>query len=95
MALALVTGASRGIGREIALALANAGHHVIAVAPRYEGYHGVIARPVSMGPAPKEIKFSIDTAIAASNASEAQLKVGAVGRDISGAGLAVLREAGL
>lgn len=68
---------------------------LLTVAPRYEGYHGVIARPVSMGPAPKEIKFAIDTAIAASNASEAQLKVGAVGRDISGAGLAVLREAGL
>jgi len=31
MSLALVTGASRGIGREIALALANSGHHVIAV----------------------------------------------------------------
>ncbi|MCX6445079.1 MAG: SDR family NAD(P)-dependent oxidoreductase [Actinobacteria bacterium] len=31
MSLALVTGASRGIGREIALALANAGHNVIAV----------------------------------------------------------------
>jgi NAD(P)-dependent dehydrogenase (short-subunit alcohol dehydrogenase family) len=31
MSLALVTGASRGIGREIALALASAGHQVIAV----------------------------------------------------------------
>jgi NAD(P)-dependent dehydrogenase (short-subunit alcohol dehydrogenase family) len=31
MSLALVTGASRGIGREIALALADAGHTVIAV----------------------------------------------------------------
>ena len=31
MSLALVTGASRGIGREIALALANAGYNVIAV----------------------------------------------------------------
>jgi NAD(P)-dependent dehydrogenase (short-subunit alcohol dehydrogenase family) len=31
MSLALVSGASRGIGREIALALADAGHTVIAV----------------------------------------------------------------
>ncbi len=68
---------------------------LLTVAPRYEGYHGVIARPISMGPAPKEVKFAIDAAIDASNASEAQLKVGAVGADISGAGLDVLRKAGL
>ncbi len=68
---------------------------LLTVAPRYEGYHGVIARPVSMGPAPKEVRFAIDTAIEASAASEAQLKVGAVGADISGAGLDVLRKAGL
>jgi len=68
---------------------------LLTVAPRYEGYHGVIARPVSIGPAPKEVRFAIDTAIAASNASEARLKVGAVGADISGAGLDVLRGAGL
>ena len=43
MALALVTGASRGIGREIALALANSGHHVIAVArtPRPEAHPSI------------------------------------------------------
>ena len=68
---------------------------LLTVAPRYEGYHGVIARPVSMGPAPQEVRFAIDAAISASDASEAQLKVGAIGRDISGAGLAVLRKAGL
>ena len=68
---------------------------LLTIAPRYEGYHGVIARPVSMGPASKEVRFAIDAAIKASAASEAQLKVGAVGKDISGAGLAVLREAGL
>jgi Xaa-Pro dipeptidase len=68
---------------------------LLTIAPRYEGYHGVIARPVSMGPASKEVRFAIDAAIKASAASEAQLEVGAVGKDISGAGLAVLREAGL
>ena len=68
---------------------------LLTVAPRYEGYHGVIARPISMGPAPKEVRFAIDAAIEASNASEAQLKVGAVGADISGAGLDVLRRADL
>ena len=68
---------------------------LLTVAPRYEGYHGVIARPVSMGPAPKDIRFAIDAAIEASSASEAQLKVGAVGAEISGAGLDVLRKAGL
>lgn len=68
---------------------------LLTIAPRYEGYHGVIARPVSIGPASKEVRFAIETAIKASAASEAQLKVGAVGKEISGAGLAVLREAGL
>lgn len=68
---------------------------LLTISPRYEGYHGVIARPVSMGPASKEVRFAIDAAIKASAASEAQLKVGAVGKDISGAGLTVLREAGL
>ena len=44
MSLALVTGASRGIGREIALALANAGHEVIAVSrkPNPDDLHAKI-----------------------------------------------------
>lgn len=68
---------------------------LLTIAPRYEGYHGVIARPVSIGPAKPEIRSAIDTAIVAAEASEAMLKVGAVGADISNAGLTVLREAGL
>jgi Xaa-Pro dipeptidase len=68
---------------------------LLTIAPRYEGYHGVIARPISMGPAPKEIRAAIDGAIAASEASAAKLKVGAIGSDISGAGLDVLRKANL
>jgi Xaa-Pro dipeptidase len=68
---------------------------LLTIAPRYEGYHGVIARPISMGPASKEIRSAIESAIAASEASAAKLKVGAVGKDISGAGLDVLRKGNL
>ncbi|CAB4634284.1 unannotated protein [freshwater metagenome] len=68
---------------------------LLTIAPRYEGYHGVIARPISMGPASKEVRSAIESAIGASEASAAMLKVGAVGADISGAGLDVLRKANL
>ncbi len=64
---------------------------LLTVAPRYEGYHGVIARPISIGKASAEVRTAIDAAIKASEASALKLKVGAVGADISGAGLAVLR----
>ncbi len=68
---------------------------LLTIAPRYEGYHGVIGRPIAIGEQPKEIKFAIESAIKASDASEKMLKVGAVGRDISKAGLDVLKAAGL
>ena len=68
---------------------------LLTIAPRYEGYHGVIGRPIAMGEQPKEIKHAIEAAIKASNASEQMLKVGAIGRDIAKAGLNVLRAEGL
>ena len=68
---------------------------LLTIAPRYEGYHGVIGRPIAMGEQPKEIKHAIEAAIKASNASEQMLKVGAIGRDIAKAGLDVLRAEGL
>lgn len=68
---------------------------VLTIAPRYEGYHGVIARPISVGKPIPEVKEAIEGAIKASEACAAQLKVGARGSDISGAGLEVLRKAQL
>ena len=65
---------------------------LLTIAPRYEGYHGVIGRPVSIGKPKPEIKHAIDGAIRASQACVAKLKVGAIGSEISGAGLEVLRE---
>lgn len=68
---------------------------LLTIAPRYEGYHGVIARPISVGKPIPEIKGAIEGAIKASEACAGQLKVGARGSDISGAGLEVLRKAQL
>lgn len=68
---------------------------VLTIAPRYEGYHGVIARPISVGKPIPEVREAIEGAIKASEACAGQLKVGARGSDISGAGLEVLRKAQL
>lgn len=68
---------------------------VLTIAPRYEGYHGVIARPISVGKPIPEVREAIEGAIKASEACAVQLKVGARGSDISGAGLEVLRKAQL
>lgn len=68
---------------------------LLTIAPRYEGYHGVIARPISVGKPIPEVKGAIEGAIKASEAIAGQLKVGARGSDISGAGLEVLRKAQL
>ena len=64
---------------------------LLTIAPRYEGYHGVIARPIVVGQPIPEVKKAIEGAIKASAASAEQLRVGARGSDISGAGLEVLR----
>jgi Xaa-Pro dipeptidase len=68
---------------------------LLTIAPRYEGYHGVIARTISVGKPIPEVKEAIEGAIKASEACAGQLKVGARGSDISGAGLEVLRKAQL
>jgi len=68
---------------------------VLTIAPRYEGYHGVIARPISVGKPIPEVREAIEGAIKASEACAGKLKVGARGSDISGAGLEVLRKARL
>lgn len=65
---------------------------LLTIAPRYEGYHGVIARPVAFGQPDPEIRRAIDVAIEAGEACEAALKIGAVGADVAKAGLKVLKQ---
>jgi Xaa-Pro dipeptidase len=68
---------------------------LLTIAPRYEGYHGVIARPICIGKPTSDVRNAIEVAIEASNAGAAVLKEGAYGSEISGATLKVLRKAGL
>ena len=68
---------------------------LLTIAPRYEGYHGVIARPISVGKPIPEVRKAIEGAIKASEACAEKLRVGARGSDISSAGLEVLRKAQL
>ena len=63
---------------------------LLTIAPRFEGYHGVIARPVCFGSISNEIKSAIQASIEASNACCDALKVGATGKDVAKSGLRVL-----
>lgn len=65
---------------------------LLTIAPRYEGYHGVIARPIAFGKTDSEIRRAIDVSIEASAACESALKIGSVGADVAKAGLSVLSE---
>lgn len=68
---------------------------VLTIAPRYEGYHAAIARPVIVGSVDKEIEDAITTAIAAQAAAQELLKPGSNGDQIDLATRAVAEKAGL
>ena len=63
---------------------------LLTIAPRYEGYHGVVGRPIAFGSLNSEIRQAIEVSVEAGEASEAALKMGAVGSEVAKAGLEVL-----
>ncbi len=67
----------------------------ITIAPRYEGYHGAIARPVFVGEPGDEAKYALDAAITAMNATAAALRPGVQGREVEAIGREVMNKAGL
>lgn len=67
----------------------------MTIAPRYEGYHGAIARPVIVGNMGQEIEDAIKTAIDAQAAARDLLTAGVIGSEVDAAARKVVEEAGL
>jgi Xaa-Pro aminopeptidase len=68
---------------------------LLTVAPRYEGYHAAIGRPVLVGDPGKEIRRALDVAIAAQEACFAALRPGIEGRAVEAIGRQIVRDGGL
>ena len=73
-----------------------AGDHVLlTLAPRYEGYHGAIARVAAVGAIDPEIERAMTVAIAAQERAREALNPGATGAEIDGIARDACREADL
>ena len=68
---------------------------LLTIAPRYEGYHGAIGRPVVVGNVSQEIENAIKVAMEAQNAAKEMLKPGIAGNEADDAARRVVEEAGL
>lgn len=68
---------------------------LLTIAPRYEGYHSAIGRPIIVGKAEKEVEHAISTAIAAQNEAKSLLKPGIEGYKVDQAMRKVAEDAGL
>jgi Xaa-Pro aminopeptidase len=68
---------------------------VLTVAPRYEGYHGAIGRPVFVGKVDAEARRAFDVALAAQKACSALLSPAIEGRKVDALGRQIVGDAGL
>ncbi|MCX6648361.1 MAG: Xaa-Pro peptidase family protein [Candidatus Bathyarchaeota archaeon] len=68
---------------------------LVTLAPRYEGYHGAIARPVLVGEPGEEIKKAAEAAYDAQSTCHKALRPGIQGRLVEAEGRRVMTEAGL
>ena len=68
---------------------------LLTVAPRYEGYHGAIGRPVLVGHPDDEIVRAVDVACQAQAACFHSLRPGVEGRQVEAVGRQVVEAAGL
>jgi Xaa-Pro aminopeptidase len=68
---------------------------VLTVAPRYEGYHGAIGRPVFVGYGNVEARQAFDVALIAQKACAALLRPGIEGREVDALGRRSVGDSGL
>jgi Xaa-Pro aminopeptidase len=67
---------------------------VLTVAPRYQGYHGAIGRPVLVGETGHEARAALDAARRAQDACAGLIRPGIEGREVEAAGRRVMEQAG-
>lgn len=67
---------------------------VITLAPRVEGYHGAIARPLIVGDPGEEVVRAAKSAIRAQSECRSAIRAGVPGRDVEAVGRRVMSEAG-
>lgn len=64
-------------------------------APRYEGYHGAIARPAVLGKPSKSLQHALDASIAAQKDTQEVLRPGTRGFEVDAASRRAVNDAGL
>jgi len=68
---------------------------MLTIAPRYEGYHGAVARPIIIGNVDSEVRNAIKTAISAQEAARSCLLPGNEGFKVDNAAFNVVKNNGL
>lgn len=68
---------------------------LLTIAPRIEGYHAAIGRPVFVGQSPKVTRDAFDAACRAQDACAAALRPGVEGRAVEHIGREIMADAGL
>jgi Xaa-Pro aminopeptidase len=68
---------------------------LLTIAPRYEGYHAAIGRPLVMGDPPDEVRRAMEVAVAAQKAAMEAMRPGIPGSTVEGAARQVVEGAGL
>lgn len=68
---------------------------LLTLAPRYEGYHAAIGRPLVMGDPPRAVRRAMEVAVTAQKAAMDAMRPGAPGSQVEGAARRVVEAAGL